>query len=1035
MGSRNTSVRTGRQKVSQITDNTRPPGLSTLVPVRLFRDFAGKTAASFRTNPTAAAVIRTRNHNGTNQFANLSWHQAFGLEEYGHGNYVTPAYDAGSGEFTTGQYTNAGALGGSFASADARLVNDVTIATDTGMLVLDTKQSRDGRYTYVLSAARNGTVAAVYFNVVDNLTGAQVLPTYASVANPTGIFLPARTLHEPLVTAWGSIAVVDDTTSQDATHHMAYNSCMFTVQFVTDAGGGNFSASHAVFRFDYVANNVDEMYSGGTVTDFTTTNSVVSAWAEIQLCVQTPGTLQVILAYRGDVTITSTDRGSPRFAMWTTFVAGDNPTSGPTAISGATDSDFNSTPTTAVSRRGAPTAARRFYYYNTLFNSQGLRWRVLNPATFFSAGVADQDVGSAFPAGSVNVAAKASPLPPSFVDGSSNPHMFVVFLYRNTTANVTDIRCFMHTTVTTATDTTPSLGSNPPGITIATATGSGQPTQSVGVTVAADGGAFLATASVVYLHPTSHTYTLTEVGFTDPTDQTKIFPQAVITTAGSTNTLLNTLPGTNRGGFAFGSSNWDFASAQDKHDIESLAFVNAANTQVILRVTAPYAAIALLWDADVYENLPNPTDVNTNGRVTTFYARATGANYVAYSPGARLYSWSTGGFTTTIGSNAVDLTGGFASATAPTLNVSQAHLETTPAFTHPATTESTTFVATMVDEFTFNISSWGGGAVLSGQVQAGMTIGIQDPFSGVTNVVRYTIADVTYDATNQTITQIRIAQPSPFHATSTTYSITISAGPSTAIRQLVTTVGDGEVNNRTGNVVFPMVVQLDYVNIETIATSSEIAEVVMPLDSGFGGTVPTGAQITLRGYNLTNTTIPNDLVNGLVVGVSLDAGSTWNTKPLRVFTTLIHGQTLATSFGVQSFSGASDLSVPWVTVPAGIAVGDYLLIGAGPNAGRYVITGLTNDSSVNGPRIYVDRPFPVPGSATIETWYSTSAKDDYENDGTIPNLGFGSFGMNFDLTGMTASGGDMHVRVEFKDGVTGHDVTYEIDSISVQWSP
>ena len=300
MGSRNTSVRTGQQKVSQVTDDTRPPGLTTLVPVRVFRDFAGKTQASFRTNPSAAAVIRTRNHNGTNQFSNLSWHQALGLEEYGHGNYSVPVYDTGSGEFSSGQYTNVGAIGGSFATADARLINDVAVASHTGMQVLDTKQSRDGRYTYVLSAGSFGGLGStLYFNVFDNLSGSQLFPTNGGVANPSGGIIPARTFHHPLVSAWGSIAVVDDTTSQDASHHMAYNSCMFVVQFVTDEGGGSFKGSHGVFRFDYTANNVDEMYSGGTVADFTTTNSNANAWAEIQLCVQSAGTLQALLAYRG----------------------------------------------------------------------------------------------------------------------------------------------------------------------------------------------------------------------------------------------------------------------------------------------------------------------------------------------------------------------------------------------------------------------------------------------------------------------------------------------------------------------------------------------------------------------------------------------------------------------------------------------------------------------------------------------------------------------------------------------------------------
>ena len=739
------------------------------------------------------------------------------------------------------------------------------------------------------------------------------------------------------------------------------------------------------------------------------------------------------------MTIAATDQGTPKFEMWTTFVAGDNPTSGPTTISGSTDSDFNSTPTTAVSRRGAPTAARRFYYYNTLFNSQGLNWRVLNPATFFSAGVADQNISAAFPAGSVNIAAKASPLPPTFVDGSSHPHMFVAFIYKNTTANITNVQCFMHTTVTTATDTTPSLRVQPAGDhdhdlrqqhlhhPVRLRQRRVRPTRlwrSARVRerrVRAPEHADLHADRGHVHRPNGHDQDLPASGHhhSRPDEHGSSTP----------------LPGSSRNALVYGSSNWDFNPTQSKHDIQAIAFVNAARTQVIARVTTPYAAIALLWDADVYENLPNPTDVNTNGRVTTFYARGTGVNPAGYFPGARLYTWSVGGWTTTAGNNAVDITGGFASATAPTLNVGVASIETTPAFTHPNAAESMTFVATMSDEFTFNITSWGGGGILhSNAIQAGMTIGIQDPFSGITNVVRHTITSVLFDATNATITQIQIAQPAPFHAQSSTYVMTISAGPSTAIRQLITTPNDGDINNRTGNVIFPMIVQLDYVSIETLASSSEIAEMVIPLDSGFHGTTPTGAQITLRGYNMNNTTISTDVVNGVVVGVSLDDGSTWNTKALRISSTALHGQTLATSFGVQSFFGASDLSVPWVTVPAGIAVGDYLMINSGPNTGRYVVTGVNNDP-ITGPRITVDRPFPVPGSATLVTWYCPNAKEDYENDGTIPNLGFGSFGMNFDLTGMTASGSNMHVRVEFKDGVAGHDVTYEIDSISVQWSP
>lgn len=1038
MGSRNTSVRTPRQKVSQPTDNTRPPGLTALAPVRLFRDFSTKTQASFRTIPTSAAVVRTRNHNGTNQLAQLGWHQILGIEEYGHGNYGSPVYDLGSGEFSSTQYTNAGTVGGSFASADARLLSDVTVATDSGMLVLDTKMSRDGRYTYVLSAANPSSVAAVYFNVYDNLSGLQLSPTLASTSNPTGILTPGRTRHQPLVSAWGNIAVVDDTTTQDATHHMAYNSCMFTVQFLTNSGGGNFAGSHAVYRFDYVANNVDEMYSGGQVDDFTTTSGTANAWAEIQLVTQTGGTLQAMLGYRSSVTITATDRGTPHFEMWTTFVAGDSPSSGPQSIAGGIDADFVSTPTTAVSRRGAPAATRRFYYYYNPFSSPGLAWNVLNPATFFSIGTPDQSVASSFPAGTAYVAAKASALPPAFVDGSSNPHMFVAFVYKNTTANVTNVQCFMHTTVTAGSDTAPSLGNTPPGITVVTASGS-QPTSAVGVSIASDPGGVAARAVMVYLNPNSSTYTLTEATCTDPTDMTKIFPQTVVSTAGSTNTVLDTLPGSNRGGFAYGATYWDFSSAQDKNDVQALAFLKSTGGQVLLRVATPYAAVALLWDADVYENLPNPTDANTNPRTTTFYARGTGADDAGYFAGVILYTYSTGGYTGTTGSNTTDLTGSFASNTATTPSVATAASETTPAFTHPSVGELTSFTATMIDEFTFAISSWAGAPViLASEIQVGMTIGIQSPFTASLTYVRYTIASVTYNSTSQTITQITVSQPAPFHAASANYGVTISVGPATAVRQLITTKSDGEINNRTGNVVFPMVVQVDYVSIETVATHSEIAEMVVPLEANLPPSVPTGVQIQLRGYNLNNSTIPTNQAAGIEVGVSLDAGSTWRTKVLSINSTSIHGHTSATAFGAQAFVGSSDGDVPWTTVPAGIDIGDYLTIAAGsPNAGRYVITGVTNDTTV-GPRVYVDRPFPVPGNATVVEWYVTTAKDDYESAGTTPDLGFGSFGMNFDLAGLTStvsSTGIMHVRIEFKDGTTGAGVTYEIDSISVQWSP
>lgn len=1039
MGSRNTSVRTGRQKVSQVTDNTRPPGLTTLVPTRVFRDFSSKTAGSFRTTPTAAAVLRRRNHTGANQFANIDWHEAFGLEEYGHGNYGSPAYDTGSGEFTSPQYSNMGAVGGGFATADSRLINDATVMTDAHVQVLDVKMSRDGRYTYVLSASMLTTVASAYFNVYDNLTGTQLAPTLSSSSNPTGVLTPARTAHEPLVSAWGSIAVVDDTTSQDASHHMAYSSAVFTVQFVTNSGGGNFTGSHAVFRFDYAANNVDEMYSGGFVGDFVTTNSGTNAWCEIQLVTQVGGVLKAMLAYRSTVTGASPDAGVPAIAMWTTWTAGDNPSSGPITIATATIFDFGQPPTTAVSQRGAPSASRRFYLYRVGTGGANLGWLVLNPATFFGGGTPDQDITFGMPAGTTYIKMKASAMPPAFVDGSSHAHMFVAFVWKNTTSNVTNVQSFLHTTVTTGTDTaTSSLSSNPPGVTIVTFANSTSPTLDVGVVVETDPLGTVAAAAVAFLHP-SGTYTQVDVRFTDPTDMTKIFPQFVDTgsTAGSTNTALNTLPASNRNGFAFGSTYWDFSATENKNDVQALAFTTTPQLSTFLRVVAPYAAIALAWDADVFENLPNPTDANTNSRTTTFYARATGHTVTGVHHGALLYTWSVGGWTLTTASNAVDLTGSFTSTTATTTSPVNASLETTPAFTHPDPAETTSITATMVDEFTFNVSNWNGSpAILSGAIVPGMTIGIQDPFSSDTTYVRYTLAGVSYDSTGRTITQFSISQPAPFHVSTAVYNVTVSAGPSTAIRQLLTNFNDNESNNRNGCAVFPAVVQCDYVSLQSNADHSEIAEMVIPLGEGMPGAVPTSVQVQIRGYNLDNTTIPSSVTNGIMVGVSLDSGTTWVTKSIQIHTTSVHGQTLATSFGVQSFHGASDLNVPWVTVPAGIDVGDWLVINAGPNAGRYLITEVTNDSSVSGPRIMLDRPFPVPGSSTIETWYVVSAGEDYEGDGTIPNLGFSSLGMNIDLTGLPVdTSNSLHARIEFKDGVSGHDVTYEIDSVSVQWTP
>src|SRR5262249_36129460 len=153
-----------------------------------------------------------------------------------------------------------------------------------------------------------------------------------------------------------------------------------------------------------------------------------------------------------------------------------------------------------------------------------------------------------------------------------------------------------------------------------------------------------------------------------------------------------------------------------------------------------------------------------------------------------------------------------ASVTATTPSVATAALETTPAFTHPVNGESTSFTATMLDEFTFSISSWSGSPViLKSQILPGMTIGIQNPFTSDPTYVRYTIAGVSFDEVGQTITQITLAQPAVFHASTAVWNITISAGPSTAIRQLLSTVSDGEINNRMGNVVYPMIVQLDYV--------------------------------------------------------------------------------------------------------------------------------------------------------------------------------------------------------------------------------
>lgn len=1035
MGSRNTSVRTGRQKVSQVTDNTRPPGLTTLVPVRLFRDFTGKTKGSFRTNPTSAAVLRQKNHVGIAGYAAAGWHNMFGEEEYGHGNYASPVYDAGSGEFSTTQYTNASAIGGSFASADARIINDATVMTDAGIVVLDTKLSRDGRYTYVLSASLS-TAVSIYFNVYDNATGS-VVPTTGATDSNGHITSVARFPAQPAVSAWGSICVVDDTTTEDSAHHMSFNSCMFGVQCMVNTGGGNFEAHHSAWRYDYAAGVVDEMYGGGSplAADFTTTASATAPWCEMQLVTQTAGTLQAMIAWRSNQTATTPDTGVPHYEMWTTFSAGDNPTSGPESVTGGSSFDFGQPPTTAVSRRGAPTAGRRLYVYYTIAGAPGLNWVVINPATFFAAGVVDQSPTSAFPTGTTYVAAKACALPPAFVDGSNNPHMFVAFVYKNTTSNITNIQCFIHTTVTTGSDTAPSLGNSPPGITVVSHAGAAA-TAAVGVAVSADPAGAAARASMVYLNPSTNTYTLTEATCTDPTDMTKIFPQVVLGNPGSTNALLNTPPTSNTTAFAYGHSYWDFNTQGNKNDMEALAFLKSDQTQAFVRVVTPWAAIAVAWDADVYENLPNPTDANTNGRTTTVYARGTGANDGEYLAGAMVVTFSetVPGYTATTASNTADLTGVFAplAVTVPSPGVGVE--ETSPVFVHPAAGLTGSFTATMADEFTFNISSWTGNPMLNGQVQAGMTIGILDPISSSSVFTRYTIQGVIYSATAQAVTQITVAQPAPFHANALVYDITVSAGPSTGIRQLIT-AGDGELNNRTGNVVFPTVVQLDYASIETNATHSEIAEVVVPFDSSLGPAIPTGCQIQIRGYNLNNLTLPSDIVNGIMVGVSLDAGTTWLTKSMQINTTPVHGHTMATSFGAQAFIGASDLDVPWASVPAGIAVGDYLTINTGVNEGRYVVTAVTNDTNVGGPRIFIDRPFPVPGNSTVVEWFVTSAKDDYESAGTSPDLGFGSFGMNFDLTALPVSGTNMHVRVEFKDGTTGHDITYEIDSISVQWSP
>jgi hypothetical protein len=1012
-GSRNFTIRTPLQKVSQTTDGTRPPGLTTAVPVRLSQDFGGKTSGTFRTNPTSAAIVRRKNHDGLQSFLTGDWSAIFGQEVYGGS-----AVDTLTGELTTPQYTAIGTVDGANAQVDARLVSAPCV-TDTNCLVLSTKLSRDGLYTYSLSAASTSGSACVYFNIINNLTGTQMLPTLGGVPLPAGkIDLTASVVN--ILAADGNIAVVDDSTSQDAAHNMAYNSALFAFQVVGRNLLSAYNISTLVYRYDFAANNIDVLDAGHTINSSVAVPTYVPrAFANVQLVVQAQGTLVAIVVYRATFTAGPPDSGTILFAKLTIWTAGGAPSSAIRAISGNPVVDFSSPPTTAVSRRGSIGTSRKFYLYYFLSAIAEIVWYVIDPNTFWAAGGQDQLVTTTAhtPAGTTYAGMKAAPLPSTFLNGG-NPCMAVTFIYKNTTTNQTAIKVFVHTTSASA-DVIGNSWSLDSLAGIASIF-------EIGIGVCVDAAGDQARFVVPHNSPRGG-YTYYEIRCTDMTNLSALSFGGGVFVASPTNATLNAIPaGLTANRFAFAMSMWNDNAGPfniNKNDIQAITYLKSDQSAVNMRVVAPFVAIGLVWDADLYENLPNPNDPSTNQRVTTFYATGTGANDSGYVPGAML-----AGFRTTPGynpigdgSNAADLTAPFSPTLASPDTIANAALEISPAYVYPAS-GVVVFAATMNDEFTFTVSSWGS-QQLPGQIAVGMTLVLTAPAFAVG---RYTISGVSYDPVAEATTKFTVSQRVPFFSAAflpTHYTGYVTVGPSTSIRQLILPTAANGGNNRQGNVIYPSIVHLDYVKIATLATNSEICELTAPTRYGVA---PVGVQVHLRGYNLNNSTIPNDPAAGIEVSLSLDDGVTWVTKVLSTTgTSSVTGTTGFSSFGVQSFSGG------WYPIPALIKEGDFLFVYSGPNAGMYSISGL--QPSI-GPELYVDRPFPFPGDPSVVNFIICSAKDEYQDDG-IGGAGYGLLGMNFDLSGLPFTSSVIHVRVECKDQIASGPNTYEFDSITVQWTP
>jgi hypothetical protein len=939
-------------------------------------------------------------------------------------DYDARLADERTGEISSPNYALFDGVGAGLRSS-AEVIADADPFSGDGYNIiqaLDVAVSRSGRYTFTLWAVNDpvGGQFFVFFIAYDNATGLEIdRKTIQNVAGTIG-------------TVRGNICVIDDSTGESAPD-LLYDDCLVAVQ-TTDVA--------AVLTYTDLA----KLSFGGSppwthsslVSLSWATGAAAEAWAGVQVNNRGVGTTEVHFAYRNDPATNNEiieNIRSPANA----FLEFRFPYLG-------FDLDWTVTPVMVQRKRNPGTADNRVFYAVILVGfPTAIELSSTVFGTTFRPGTGPNTIPTAVIVRRIEVDALN---PFSAIAG----YTFPVFLaYTESDVGVNNVKGHL------------------------VGTGAGEVASAVvNIALGADPSAIrqlgcrqlrlinadpfdvvapprVARVAVCSTEPDAGTGQVTKKFYTEidiRDDAATFIVNPRDTTPTVKNTDLNTLVPTNRD-FHFDVARFNAATSVDnENDFQALAYELNGQSEGRLRTAAPIVALMVEWNAREYERCT--AAFRTNALNLVLNARGIGQDASGVNPGVKVRTLSTPGgaelfdysFSTLLldGVNFID--GGYSvesnsGAAAPTVK------ETGAARIWPVDGVSDGLINADVSETGLihikNITWLGPGDPLvvdpvsgTGKLTVGHTIRILDP----SNLAgRYSIEAFVRDV-NGVVTDLQLSPPPPVATAAGPIDIVayVSAAPSDSIRQLLLPPTEPNLIAHS-NAIHPAVIDANTYILQTDAVDAPVARINVPFQNF---QVPSIASVTFKVFDPSlSPSFPNfppTSANRMSIKLVPNVGPSSEEKGIstEANSTQFGGGGTATVFGFQSFNDETLYGPGPGAFPAGINGvhrGDFLIVVSGPNKGTYVIQDLFTDPSAPK-RILVDRPFPVQGGAGNPAWVIVTAR------ATPMEGGFTLYSMSFDLAaaGIDPSATDMDLLATFYDEVLNGPVTYEVDTIAVQWS-